>query len=910
MRKDNIGKRCLAYICSALLTGSLFFQSVSCVNVAAASRQVDKEEMVYVLTDGEGKINKIIVNDELKNESGAAAIEDKTDLKDIENVKGDETYTEHGENITWNADGKEITYQGKSEKALPVDVSISYKLDGKKIDAKSLAGKSGKVTIRFDYKNNEKRTVTVNGKKYKVYVPFTMVSGMILDSEKFSNVEVSNGKAIKQGDTTIVFGYATPGMKQSLGIGSDIFKDSKGEIDFPEYVEVTADVKDFELSMTLTAVTNDLLSDIDLDDKENADIDKDIDEMKDASKKLKDGADQLDQGAQSAADGSSTLADGMGQLADGLGTLSDGVDDYTDGVRALKEGAPILVDGMKQLDTGAKTLYQGNKELEEGIIAYVDGSQTLSKGLVGEGSPENPGYLAGVSQLQEGVKKLSQLKNLGELNTAIIQMKMATSDGGSIGSESGVTLGAASATLHSGLQTLQSQLQGMNDGLTEGKLKELAGALGTSVGIMESAQTKINEKNTSINEVVGIAEGRIQDAADMINTEAEHIASAKEQIETAKGELESGLENANAMIDENNSAIKESVQETNSNIDSAVSETNDEISTVVGEAKSLLENVKASAPEEAQESIQALIDELYTPSASGVHAEAAGTIEQINVETSMELPEINSADISKEAKRVALTTDALSAIDLSEEMGTIDAAAKALSDASGSIGDNPFGEIKSAVDQLVLLSGGVHNGVQQLNTTLGVISEKTSSLPDISKAIEVLNAGFEKLTAHNAAMEAGAKQLIDQGDLLKQGAAKLTAGSKDLADGTDTLMKGADKFVTGITTLDDNSSKLKSGAKSAVSGADKLVAGSEKLADGLGELADGTTEFREGIQEFDEKGIQKIIDLYEGDIKGLEDKFKAIQKAGKQYQTYTALADGSKGTVKFVYKSEEIKKEE
>lgn len=60
---------------------------------------------------------------------------------------------------------------GQVNEELPVDVKITYKLDGEEIEPSELAGKSGKVTIRFDYTNNTKKTVTVDSKNTEVISP-------------------------------------------------------------------------------------------------------------------------------------------------------------------------------------------------------------------------------------------------------------------------------------------------------------------------------------------------------------------------------------------------------------------------------------------------------------------------------------------------------------------------------------------------------------------------------------------------------------------------------------------------------------------------------------------------------------------------------------------------------------------
>ena len=149
----------------------------------AADEEVGKEETVYVVADNSGKAKDVIVSDWLKNPDGNETIEDVSDLKDIKNVKGKEKFEEKDGKITWKAKGKDIYYQGKTDKELPVKQTISYYLDGEKMDPKDMAGKSGEVKIRFDYYNNSNETVKVKGKKYNIKTPFTMVTGMILSSD-------------------------------------------------------------------------------------------------------------------------------------------------------------------------------------------------------------------------------------------------------------------------------------------------------------------------------------------------------------------------------------------------------------------------------------------------------------------------------------------------------------------------------------------------------------------------------------------------------------------------------------------------------------------------------------------------------------------------------------------------------
>ena len=217
------------------------------------SKAVGKDETVYVKTDASGNTKDITVSDWLKNTDGTSSIQDASDLTDITNVKGDETYAqEDNGDMLWTSDGSDIYYQGKSNGQLPVDVKITYYLDGQEIAPENLAGKSGKVKIRFDYTNNSKKTVKVNGKEEEIYTPFLMASAMILPGDNFKNVEVSNGKVISDGSNNSVVGIALPGLEDSLKL-DELDLGDRDEI--PDYVEVTADATDFKLEMTATVAS-------------------------------------------------------------------------------------------------------------------------------------------------------------------------------------------------------------------------------------------------------------------------------------------------------------------------------------------------------------------------------------------------------------------------------------------------------------------------------------------------------------------------------------------------------------------------------------------------------------------------------------------------------------------------------
>lgn len=333
------------------------------VNKKSGVDETTKDETVYVISDAKGQSGKVIVEEWLKNRDKAATIEDVSDLKDITNIKGDETFTQDGDKLTWQAGGSDIYYEGTTEKQVPISEKITYYLDGEEIEPEQLAGKSGKVTIRFDYENHEKTTIEKDGKSIEVYVPFTVMTGMIV-SDDFTNIEVTNGKVVSDGKNNIVVGMAMPGLHESLQKEKDDFDDS---IEFPDYVEVSADVENFSLEMTASVAMSGLLSDMNLSDVDLTDLENSIDELSDGSEQLEDGSKQIK-------DGLGTLKDSMDTFKSGASDLNSGIKDYTDGTKKLN-------DGLKTLNASTGTISKGVTTLNASAKTIAAGVQTLDRAL-------------------------------------------------------------------------------------------------------------------------------------------------------------------------------------------------------------------------------------------------------------------------------------------------------------------------------------------------------------------------------------------------------------------------------------------------------------------------------------------------------------------------------------------------
>lgn len=776
-------------------------------SIKFSEKEIGKEETVYVLADSTGKERKVIVSDHLINDENKDTIEDASTLKDIENVKGDETFKQDGSKLTWQADGNDIYYQGTSTKETPVSQTITYSLDGKEVKPEELAGKSGKVTIRFDYTNNETVKTKIGGKEEEIYVPFAAISGMVLD-DSFSNVKVTNGKVISDGKNNIVVGYALPGLKESLDVDDSDFD---GDVSIPDYVEVTADVENFSLSTTMTVVmnaTNFISKDGDADLSE---VDDMLDTLTDATDQLKDGSGEL-------ADGVDTLKAKMGEFKDGVGTLKNGIKDYTDGastlstgIGTLKSGVDTLAGSVPTLISGVGTLKDGSASAAKGASSLKDGAGTLKKGAKDVSTGANT-LSKGASDLSTGANTLST--GVKDLSTGADTLSTGASDL-STGAD---TLAAGASSLNTGVQTLAKGVKDLNTAVNGGETTLAGGASAVSAGV-----------DTLV--------GKLGDMATTLQTK-------KDQINANLQANGTSIENAQATIDSLKSAQSNLMN--GISMYSADSTTAIAIFTQVGQA---LGGVSINSVNDAMTVAVSLSDKIATI------GQAQGAVSAIDEAASQ------ISDPTTQAQLTALQTGAKQVADGAAQ-------------ASGAIST-----MAGKMDDLTSGSGQVAQGASDLATGAGQVADGATTL---HKGASDLSDGLNTL-------DGGIGQLKEKAGSLATGAEQLKSGTDQLASGASTLVSNNDKLNDGAGTLSD---------------------GTSAIIDGVGELSDGAHKLADGITEFSEEGIDEIINSYNGDIEPLVDRIQAVLDAGADYQTYTDIADGVNGSVKFIIKTDAVKAED
>lgn len=667
-----------------------------------------KDESVYVKADASGKVNETTVTEWLKNPNNGKT-EDVTELQNVENVKGDETYTTGSEgSVSWKSEGKDIYYQGTTDKELPVDVEITYTLDGKEVAAKDLKGKDGKLEMKVQYTNKSKETVDVSGESVEMYTPFAMVTAMMLPSDEYTNVTIDHGKIVSDGDKNIVVGLGFPGLEENLNLES---KDI--DIDIPDSFTITADVKNASVGPTMTVASSDVLEQFGLDEIDS------FDDLSDSVGELENAAEQLTDGSAKAADGSSALAEGSNTLATGAGTLADGTS-------ALATGVKTLADGVNTLNSKSGDLTKGVSDLATGVDDYT----------------------GGVSALSDGSSKVS----------------------------------AGAEGLKNGLETAQKGIEG------------LAAGVGTLRGGFEGDGTQNNPGANNL------ANGTVQ-AIGATSTAIDNLAALIKDMAGNQGTVQ-----AQATINGEDGAVQAAVNEL----------------------------IKTGIVTE--ENREACATVIRTAVNSNISAEAKVTSEKASVDP----------------------TEAIKAA-------------------------------KTAVGTASTYAAG-------LQTNVGALYEGTKTV----------QSGVEDLKKGNSQLAAGAKDLADGTSALASGASTLNDKSGLLVAGTSKLKEGGHQLATGVGQLAAGASAAVTGAGEVAKGAGALKTGADTLADGAGTLADGNKTLADGMEEFKTSGIDKIADVFGGDVENVTSRIDAMMTLGRNYKSFAGIKEDMAGSTKFIIETEGV----
>ena len=168
----------------------------------------------------------------------------------------------------------------------------------------------------------------------------------------------------------------------------------------------------------------------------------------------------------------------------------------------------------------------------------------------------------------------------------------------------------------------------------------------------------------------------------------------------------------------------------------------------------------------------------------------------------------------------------------------------------------------------------IENYAQVLNAVIAQLGGNAPAIEQLKAQLDSYNAFYTGLQSYTAGVGSA-----------KQGADNLAAGAAQLRDGTGALSTGAGSLYDGILELKN---------------------GIPALSDGVSQLRDGAMQLNDGLNELNEKGIQKLIDAVNGDVSSLAARLRATADVSKEYKSFSGLAEGTDGSVKFIYRTESI----
>lgn len=788
MNKNRKIKRSLT---SSLAVGMSVMMGAVPVYAAGSTdtQDVYKEETVYVNADATGNSDEVTVSDWLKNSGSVSGnLTDESILKEIKNVKGDETFTENGDQLTWNTAGEDIYYQGTTDKELPVSVKLTYFLDGKEVKPDELKGKSGHLKIQVQYTNNEKKTVTVDGKEEEVYTPFVMMTGMILPNETFSNVTIDNGKVISDGSRNIVVGFGMPGLKDSLDLDEETTKEAEDKgVTIPENFEMEADVTDFTMSSTFTVALTDLLDDMDMDNI------IDVDSLKDSLNELEDAALEL--------------VSGSGTLADGASTLADGVSSYTAGADELNAGIQKYLGSNGELNGSVTEYVNGVGKVVKGVKDYTSGTNALANGVTS--------YVVGEQKIAAGAAQLSQLsKGLEQVQTAVDTLSKAADGKG----EATDDLVIAANQLAAGTKQLQAVLGS----------EEVTALL-----------TQVNGMVTTGNELISATESLSASLQTGIATPVANIAAALTGMETQLNAINTQLGTLQSDCETVVADVNAKITDYNTKVDAAQAAANTSKTQIANAISALQVQLNATTDESVRDQISTAITALQNAqtAADGLNNVQKASAITVSVPT-FDLSAITSGAATLQTN---LKTFKETAAALQQQLPEMQKKLDAIAAAKDSLPSDSISQLTASVTQL-------NQGMQGLNTGLGTLSGGLGQLntsvqaqfPTAIQGITELNGGFMQLGSYNTSLLSGAEKLKGSSSTLAAGAGTLQSGTNQLASGLNTL---GSQMSAGAAKLSANSNALREGASS-------LSEGAKKLADGMDQFdKEGTSKLKSTVED-------------------------------------------------------------
>ncbi len=837
-------------ITSLALSAILAISTVTPAFAAGNNSNIKKDETVYILMDDKGKVKEKTVSVWLHGDE-KLDVEDISNLKDIKNLKGDEQPEKKGNKLHWKSDKKDIYYQGKSTKDLPIDLKITYKLDGKKTSLKKLEGKSGKLEIQIEAKNKEKFRRNINGKMETLHIPYIVAGGISLSTDTFKEIE-TNGKVLDDGKTEFVGFSLFPGMAETFQKKLDTL-----EVDIYDYIEdsitITADVKNFEKPTMLFTITDLFETDPEFEEFDSFDeltdaleeLDEKGQEMLDGAIELQDGSMDFSDAIYDLVDAHKELYDGSNDLYDGANNLQSSMEDALDGTKLLSSGSQDLNDGAKKLNLKFSDLVSGVNTLDEKMEDLNDGARKLKEGtddLVEGTATLNDGAQAMKAGFDEVASHIEEYEAKGTMaQKSVEELKK-----GAVGIDEKLE------ALRGNIEEKQKDIDSVNDGKAD---RSSNAKVASALAEMQGQVIRLNEKAT---ELENIAKGLPKNAS---------IADAPKSGNLPNKQT---LAQANQALDDFRGDVSESIDES---LKSQSYKIDNAMSLVGAVGRDSSDNLDTSGIERANEENK----EKAIATAEGANdlKSRAVALRETADEIQLQINIIKST-MNLNLEEIKISVDDIIADNTKQIVG-----------------------LGMMVEQMTEINAKIAMGKAKLPT----LNDKILELTD---GVEKLYDGSKDLQEGQGELYDGTLKLADGVSDLKDGSEKLYDGTTDLQEGTEAAVKGSADLdeglnklqLDGVSPLKDGVGKLSGGLSSLYNKSPDLTEAADDLVEGTTELADGVNEYMEdGIKEMRRKVTEKTDDIE--DIMAMRDELVEISQ---NKDSFTGKPEAVETKVKYVIK--------
>ncbi len=328
---------------------------VMVLGCAGALAENTKHERVYVTAGADGTVKSITDSIRLENAEELEELADRTMLTDIQNVSGDEAFTLEGETLTWKADGKNVIYQGTSDKSPAVLPVVTLTLDGEEISADGLKEKTGEAVLTVTYRTEGQ-------------APVLVLSALPLPENGVSGLKTENAAVLTEADRSVLVGWAVPNTDASLHL--------------PVSFSATFRADHADLGWMMTFCSSDPLEAVcrEIDARVGgADPEALLKELTAVLTALKNGTDLpgTEGKTKAVTDKINELNKGLKALDTGAATLAEGAQKVSDGALSLNTGLAALKKNNEALNSGAEQIFAA--------ILNTANSQIAASGLADAG---------------------------------------------------------------------------------------------------------------------------------------------------------------------------------------------------------------------------------------------------------------------------------------------------------------------------------------------------------------------------------------------------------------------------------------------------------------------------------------------------------------------------------------------